>query len=905
MRAARFATLALLISMPLVAIAQGRPKTRSTTQNATPAEQAAQLAQQVKQYEGLLQNPDVANSPDLASAIRAKWVTASCNAEVLQLPTSLTGGPDGGHFVDELLSACTKRLQAEKLGGGAAKLGGVEPVAIRNPVEHPSSVVAAPSATEQQVANSALSGDISNDEAPPEHETADVVAGGAPPKQQSQQRAPGSHGQSATAGTQDKTGSKACPNDTYDSTLPVPALDAIEVDTDPITGSVAKSKDGTYPSGKVQLCVDSKTALGDPASVNPKDGTFSVTTKSLPRVSSKQEITAQFINSSNVFSKPGTAVMVGSCKKAAETHPATASAPALESTNATDSTGKATVDYSGTTSAPTSDKVRICVDDIEAKGDLGISTPTSGTGNVFDAGADNVKTKPGDVVTAQVVSGTGTSAKYSKLSNGVPVGPCSASESDKITTTRPTLNPLSTFSDSFSGSMPAAKAGTDVLLCVGDTPNDMPVATAVVKEDGTFTGSIPGGTLRAKETVRVQEVTSEQDQFPRTYSLLSSPRDVSGFAYSTRPYAIFIAGVEQGGFSSQGNSTNAFLEAFFRGPYYRFPAENDRNPWAVALWGRVRLLSGPLPSGTSVTAAFTNPSGTITSSTLANVGQVVDYVFGPELRFYQNDHSNGNTDRFSLIGGVGATTPLNSSGIQNSLTAPAANTQQCFQLLNSSQSPYSFLFTNISTTAGGCTIGDAKTKNAITTLSFAPVDRSNFLVKYGGGIRYTHIYPAKNGQAPYSGSVDFVVGQDQEITGGKFHGVVFGVNGVYPLALGSSSFIYLFGSASMKTTANQNYPPLVLGTAQTPMTPLSTSVEVVPLTQPNRDFYRFGVGVNVMSLICSASKKGCNSGTGSGAANSSGSGTNAGSGADAGSGAGTGTNTGAGNNTSGQNKKGS
>lgn len=699
-----------------------------------------------------------------------------------------------------------------------------------------------------QLADLVLNSQTPTSGTPPEHETA-----------------PANQGQSAAAVTQDGTESKPpCPSDKLDTSLSVPKLNPIGAGTDPITGSVGL-KDGKYPSGGVQLCLASSnnnktsyTILGT-SQINAKDGKFSVPPSgSLPRVKSGDKITAQFVTGTitngtiptpTSYGPPSLPAMVGSCK-AAE---GSGAAPTL--TGSTDSTGKVFT-YSGSVkNAPRAGAIRICADDI-AVPDAG-ETITNGVFN-----GSFILPKGTGVVAAQVVSGSAKSPTYSKLSTELPVGACSAVEKGD-SSTKPTLNPLSIFSDPFSGTMPDAKVET-VRLCV----TDFAVAAAPVR-DGRFEGALPKSlTLKAKESVAAQGISSAPGSFPKSYGLLSSPQIVSGFNYSSRPYATFIAGVEQSGFSSQGSSTNAFLEAYFRGAYHRLWKEKDTNPFAATIWGRIRLLGGPLPSGTSVTAAFTNPSGTITSSTITNVGQVVDYVFGPELRIRQWDKSNGNTDRVSLIGGVGATTPLNSSGIQYSLAAPTVNSQQCFQLLN--DSPYSSLFTNVSRIRGGCAIGDAKSGNPISTLSFAPIDRSNFLVKYGAGVRFTHVYPAKNGQVPYSGDVDFVVGQDQEITGGKFQGVVFGINAVYPLALGSSSFVYLFGSASMKTTGTQYYPPLVLGTAPTPTPPLPASVEVVPLGQPNRDFYRFGVGVNVMSLFCSASKK-CNSSTGSGATSNSGS----------------------------------
>jgi hypothetical protein len=148
------------------------------------------------------------------------------------------------------------------------------------------------------------------------------------------------------------------------------------------------------------------------------------------------------------------------------------------------------------------------------------------------------------------------------------------------------------------------------------------------------------------------------------------------------------------------------------------------------------------------------------------------------------------------------------------------------------------LFADTDTTQNAC-IWNPIAKTAYQYVAFTSQDRSNFLFKYGGGFRYTQIYAPKTpGTSPYSGMLDVTMGQDETVTGGRMHGAVFKVDGQTPFPYGNLSFIYFFGSASIRLIGNQTSAPLVLATPQggTPTIP-NPAVAVLPLQQPNRDFY--------------------------------------------------------------------
>jgi hypothetical protein len=153
-------------------------------------------------------------------------------------------------------------------------------------------------------------------------------------------------------------------------------------------------------------------------------------------------------------------------------------------------------------------------------------------------------------------------------------------------------------------------------------------------------------------------------------------------------------------------------------------------------------------------------------------------------------------------------------------------------------------------TGANCIINPA-TGIPYNYIAFTNQDRSNFLAKYSAGIRLTHYYPAKGQMVAHSGSIDLGFGQDESITGGALRGAVFKIDGIYPLPFGKLSFIYVFGSASMRLSGNQNYAPLILTVPQGNTTPTipSANVTVLSLKQPDRDFYRIGFGLDILDIF--------------------------------------------------------
>ncbi len=333
-----------------------------------------------------------------------------------------------------------------------------------------------------------------------------------------------------------------------------------------------------------------------------------------------------------------------------------------------------------------------------------------------------------------------------------------------------------------------------------------------------------------------------------------------------------IGGVEQSDQSSLPSTTTPFIRLFTR-------AGPDNIPRLQA-WAFVRLLGSPQASSTSgVVSVVTDPAGNVTTQTFSGIGTSVDYMLGGEAMLTRpglRDYS------ISLVAGFGGTTPLTANNVNQAFKAPAFGTIECNTLQTRFQKQFAadnvlpgtgtnaatqscLVNANSTTSAAGAT---TVTYTPVTTIGFSNQDRTSFLGKALVGFRTIDRFPGAGnlycGDADAAkrigpcerGIVDFLFGQDATVTGGQMRHWVFKVDAVHPLPVKSVSFLYLFGSATIRFARNTNYPPLVLqagdvasltgnGTGAVP----NTAVVVLPLTQPNRDFYRFGAGINLTSLF--------------------------------------------------------
>ena len=349
-------------------------------------------------------------------------------------------------------------------------------------------------------------------------------------------------------------------------------------------------------------------------------------------------------------------------------------------------------------------------------------------------------------------------------------------------------------------------------------------------------------------------------------------------------------GVEQSGVSAKDNQTNAFADLFIRAPF---------NVRAGNIWLRARFLGAPTKSDTfNISSAVTDPTGTLKATSLSQVGNAVDYLIGIEHDWLQPSVANPSRGMFTVgfVAAVGATTPLSSQSASIAYAMPDYGTNECNQLQSrfntNAQSngipdplPGPGSVTNSGQTTFYCSLlqvdssgNKLSTPIPIKNIAFSPEDRTSFLEKWGAGLRLinrfrtqpnTHcssrgpgdtgdnaVNSEEAGNAPCVRTiVDFTVGQDEAITGGKMSNWVLKADGIFPI---SNTGISFYGAVDTRIERNSGLPPLLLnpvpittsGTSTAgAVTVPSSSVWVLPLRQPNRDFYRYGIAVDLSTVF--------------------------------------------------------
>lgn len=332
-------------------------------------------------------------------------------------------------------------------------------------------------------------------------------------------------------------------------------------------------------------------------------------------------------------------------------------------------------------------------------------------------------------------------------------------------------------------------------------------------------------------------------------------------------FARTIIGYEQAGASAAAIKQNLFVDLFLSSPltskglFFHKPKSRDYDfgpRWRT--WGDIRVSSVPLQ----------NTAGNVTVSNFLNGGfaqqagnlkvnevvQAAEFLAGIEVRLGGIRRplpsfaaATKEKFSFSIFLGGGAITPLT-----------PLDSRQVFVATSEANSSFNLPATT-------------------QFIAFVNPDRDRFFRQYYGGLRLkTHYYEDCNQgglkldeadyhclSAPgsterlrpenrFPATLDFGIGFNESVTGGRLHGAVIRVDGFYPLPWETSQFVYLYGTALMKPRRAIIANPLVLAAAPDTTAVPGQNVAIVPIPQIDRDYYRIGVGVDLIGFIKTLTK---------------------------------------------------
>jgi hypothetical protein len=119
------------------------------------------------------------------------------------------------------------------------------------------------------------------------------------------------------------------------------------------------------------------------------------------------------------------------------------------------------------------------------------------------------------------------------------------------------------------------------------------------------------------------------------------------------------------------------------------------------------------------------------------------------------------------------------------------------------------------------------------------------------GFRFKTYYfnNAGNPLHRFPGMFDLTYGQNEAVTGGRLRGGVIRFDWFYPLPFDSAKYVYLYGTAFLKPRRTNIREAILLQEAPAGTLVPADNVVIISVPQIDRDYYRFGVGIDAISLF--------------------------------------------------------
>ncbi|MDQ3257637.1 MAG: hypothetical protein M3R15_27750 [Acidobacteriota bacterium] len=289
-----------------------------------------------------------------------------------------------------------------------------------------------------------------------------------------------------------------------------------------------------------------------------------------------------------------------------------------------------------------------------------------------------------------------------------------------------------------------------------------------------------------------------------------------------------VVGYEQAGASAAKRDQSYFFNLFISSSV---PFPQKINPdfgERFRAWADIRLASVPQPGDATLGAFTANFAQQVGGVPVKDTARVIEFLGGLEFRVAGNNSLLPSFDRdtkqkfsLSLIAGFGTTTP----------TDPL-ETLATFKVFKD---------------APGLPV-EARDKEFVT---FVSTDRDRFFRQYYGGFRVQTLFFTRHNipMQRFPAQLDITYGQNEFVTGGKFRGGAFRLDGYFPLPYADLKFLNLFGTAMLRPGRVKLGTPLVLEAAPAGTVVPGSNVALVLSPQINRDYYRVGVGIDFIPFI--------------------------------------------------------
>jgi hypothetical protein len=486
----------------------------------------------------------------------------------------------------------------------------------------------------------------------------------------------------------------------------------------------------------------------------------------------------------------------------------------------------------------------------------------------------------------------GTTAQNSGATQGVGLGAGKSLEVVDITPDE-SSNPKSVISCSnvdlkfrvvATNSSVSADLATARVI-VRDMPGDNKTEAIVVPEinnlqkdgEGAFSLSlVPPGTHRFLLSIE-QPFALDPSSTPEIDLQVSKLGDSTGSSspcvYPMPPLMLTAIGVDVESASSTSPQATFLGNVSIDLPVlWQFRAQkrmNDiRNGW-LFVGGSLRIAGMAQPGSLSA-AAFTS-AGYYASAINATPDKIVQSWEGTAsvaIKFGGTDLGIGTFDggkppyptypRRTFV----STSFLLSGGFNSPLSASQANAP-VFYATSQIQNAFPSYFPS-NTPTSPCAFNT--TKNTWPCyVAFIPEDRTRFYRNYEAGLRLK-LYGEdfEHNMLLFPGIIDLTVGQNEYVTGGRLDGAVLHLGGVVPIPIPKVDGIFAFGAmdsevngpltscGKMQGNCSQLLLSPVPSTAN--VTYLSPGVYDVTVPQPNRDRYRFGIGIDLYHLFTAKSQ---------------------------------------------------